>query len=85
MGKRAFSRKEGGASSTIAIGVSLGLFRLGILAGDVLALSIKGAGLEASTLVNLIAAAFLCLVAMLLIPFMSQGRYMKELTQKPVE
>lgn len=77
--------QKGGASSAIAIGVSLGLFRLGVLAGDVMALSIEGAGLEASTLVDLIAAGFLCLVAALLIPFMSQGRYMEELTSKPVE
>ncbi len=77
--------QNGRASSAIAIGVSLALFRLGVLMGDVASLSIESAGLEASTLVDLIASGLLCVVAVLLIPLISEGRYMEELTSKPTE
>lgn len=77
--------QNGRASSAISIGVSLALFRLGVLIGDIMSLSIESAGLESSILVDLIASGLLCIVAVLLIPFMSEGRYMEELTSKPVE
>lgn len=77
--------QKGAATAAIALGASLGLFRLGVLAGDALALGAEGAGLQGSAAVDFAAAAFLCLVAVLLIPLMSEGRYMEELTAAPAE
>ncbi len=77
--------QKGGASSAIAIGVSLACFRLGVLLGDSLALFLESAHLQASAVVDLIAAACSCIVAVLLIPFVSEGRYMEVLTRKSVD
>lgn len=77
--------QKGAASSAIAIGVSLGLFRLGVLAGDSVSISLESAGLEVSTLVDLMASICLCVVAVLLLPFVSEGRYMETLTKETAD
>lgn len=77
--------QKGAASSAIAIGVSLGLFRLGVFLGDSASVTLESAGMEVSAPVDFMASICLCIVAVLLLPFVSEGRYMETLTKETAD
>ena len=76
---------KGGISSAIAVGISVGLFRLGVICGNGLALMLESQNASDSLYAAVVATALLCAVAMLVIPFIAEGRYIEKLTAKPLD
>ncbi len=76
---------KGGISSAIAVGISVGLFRLGVVCGNGLALMLESQNASDSLYAAAVATALLCAVAMLVIPFIAEGRYIEKLTAKPLD